>query len=35
MALPRLQDTEPLRRRFPGFSSQLMEMLEACLQVRA
>lgn len=33
MALPRPEDTEPLRRRFPHFSPQLMEMLEACLQV--
>ncbi|KAL4420927.1 hypothetical protein ABPG77_001410 [Micractinium sp. CCAP 211/92] len=33
MALPRPEDTDPLRRRFPHFSAPLMEMLEACLQV--
>lgn len=34
MALPRPGETEPLRRRFPRFSQPLMEVLEACLQVR-
>lgn len=34
MALPRPAEVEPLRRRFPHFSPQLMEVLEACLQVR-
>lgn len=33
MALPRPSEVEPLRRRFPHFSPQLMEVLEACLQV--
>ncbi|PRW60927.1 CMGC CDKL kinase [Chlorella sorokiniana] len=33
MALPRPAEVEPLRRRFPNFSPQLMEVLEACLQV--
>ncbi|KAI7835884.1 hypothetical protein COHA_010229 [Chlorella ohadii] len=33
MALPQPSQVEPLRRRFPRFSPQLMEVLEACLQV--
>jgi hypothetical protein len=34
MAVPRPGEVEPLRRRFPHFHGPLMEMLEACLQVR-
>ena len=34
MGLPREGDTAPLRRRFPHFPEPLMQMLEACLQVR-
>lgn len=33
MALPQAGEAESLRRRFPHFSSALLEMLEACLQV--
>ena len=34
MAVPRAGEVDPLRRRFPHFPPPLMEMLEACLQVR-